>query len=93
MTKSIIGTIATVDMPLTPQMKGNLAAMLYLRGMTQEDRQRQRDEILAADENAIRALAPIVAACMKTDTYCVFGGEEKVKENEKLFTRIVRAMD
>lgn len=93
MTKYIIGTIATVDMPLTPQMKGNLAAVLYLRGITQEDRQRQRDEILAADENAIRALAPIVEACMKKDTYCVFGGEEKVRENEKIFSRVVRAME
>ncbi len=93
MTKYIIGTIATVDMPLTPQMKGNLAAMLYLRGVTQQQRQQQRDEILAADENAIRAVAPIVDACMKQDTYCVFGGEEKAKENEKLFSRIVRAME
>lgn len=93
MTKYIIGTIATVDMPLTPQMKGNLAAVLYLRGITQEDRQRQRDEILAADENAIRALAPIVEACMKKDMYCVFGGEEKVRENEKIFSRVVRAME
>ena len=93
MTKYIIGTIATVDMPLTPQMKGNLATVLYLRGITQEDRQRQRDEILAADANAIRALAPIVEACMKKDTYCVFGGEEKVRENEKIFSRVVRAME
>ena len=49
--------------------------------------------MLSADEGAIRALAPIIEACMKKDTFCVFGGEEKVKENEKLFSRIVRAMD
>ena len=93
MTKYIIGTISTLDTPLTPQMKGSLAAMLYLRGITQEDRQKERDEVLSADEGAIRALAPIIEACMKKDTFCVFGGEEKVKENEKLFSRIVRAMD
>lgn len=93
MTKYIIGTISTLDTPLTPQMKGSLAAMLYLRGITQEDRQKEREEVLSADEGAIRALAPIIEACMKKDTFCVFGGEEKVKENEKLFSRIVRAMD
>ena len=93
MTKYFIGTISTLDTPLTPQMKGSLAAMLYLRGITQEDRQKERDEVLSADEGAIRALAPIIEACMKKDTFCVFGGEEKVKENEKLFSRIVRAMD
>ncbi len=93
MTKYIIGTISTLDTPLTPQMKGSLAAMLYLRGITQEDRQRERDEVLSTDEKAIRALAPIIEDCMKKDTYCVFGGEEKVRENEKLFSRVVRAME
>ena len=93
MTKSIIGTISTLDVPMTPQMKGSLAAMLYLRGITQADRQRERDEVLAANVEAIRALAPVVDACMKKDTYCVFGGEEKVRENEQLFSRIERAME
>ena len=67
--------------------------MLYLRGITQEDRQKERDEVLSADEGAIRALAPIIEACMKKDTFCVFGGEEKVRENEKIFSRVVRAME
>ena len=93
MTKYIIGTISTLDTPLTPQMKGSLASMLYLRGISQEDRQRERDEVLSADENAIRALAPVIDACMKKNTYCVFGGEEKVRENEKIFSRIERAME
>ncbi len=93
MTKYIIGTIAAVDTPLTPQMKGNLAQILYLRGITEEDRQQERDQILATDESAIRNLAPLVDACMKKNTFCVFGGEEKVKENKALFSRIVRAME
>ena len=93
MTKYIIGTIAAVDTPLTPQMKGNLAQILYLRGITEEDRQQERNQILATDESAIRNLAPLVDACMKKNTFCVFGGEEKVKENKALFSRIVRAME
>ncbi|MBR1885824.1 MAG: insulinase family protein [Schwartzia sp.] len=93
MTKSIIGTISTLDVPLTPQMKGSLAAMLHLRGISQGDRQRERDEVLSANEKAIQALAPLVEACMKKNTYCVFGGEEKAKENGKLFSRVVRAME
>lgn len=93
MTKYIIGTIAVVDTPLTPQMKGNLAQLLYLRGITEEDRQRERDEILATGETAIRDLASLVDACMKQNTFCVFGGEDKIKENETLFSRVIRAME
>ena len=93
MTKYIIGTIAVVDTPLTPQMKGNLAQLLYLRGITEEDRQRERDEILSTGEPAIRDLASLVDACMKQNTFCVFGGEDKVKENEALFSRVIRAME
>ncbi len=93
MTKYIIGTISVVDTPLTPQMKGTLAELLYLRGITQDDRQRERDEILGTTKESIQALAPLVESCMKKNTFCVFGGEDKVREHEEIFSRIVKAME
>ena len=93
MTKYIIGTMATIDAPLTPQMKGYLADMYYLRGITFESRQTQRDEILRTSAEDIRSLSPIVEACMKENTFCVFGGEDKVEECKNLFNGIVRATE
>ena len=85
MDKFVIGTMSGVDAPLTPQMKGDTAATLYLRGITEEARQRARDEILSAHQEDVRALAPLIADAMRADVYCVLGGEEKVRENAALF--------
>ena len=93
MTKAIIGTMSGIDTPLTPKMKGEAAAGCYLRGITYADRQKQRDEILAAQQEDIRALAPLVSACLKQGAICVFGGEAKLKENAGLFGRLTRVME
>lgn len=92
MDKFIIGTMSGVDAPLTPQMKGDTAATFYLRGITQEDRQRARDEILTARQADIRALAPLVADAMRADVRCVLGGEEKIRENAALFGEVRPAL-
>ena len=93
MTKYIIGTISVIDTPLTPQMKGSLAAGCYLRGVTDEMRQQTRQEVLATGEAEIRALAELVEKGMKQDIYCVFGNEEKLKENRRLFSRLIPVME
>ena len=93
MTKYIIGTISALDTPLTPQMKGSLAVNGYLRGITYEMRQKTRREVLATGEAEIRALAELVDAGMKQNIYCVFGNEEKLKENSDLFSRLISVME
>ena len=92
MDKFIIGTMSGIDTPLTPMMKGDLAATCYLRGITQEDRQRRRDEILATRQEDIRALAPMIDACMKQDICCVFGNEEKLRAEQTLFGSVKPAL-
>lgn len=92
MDKFIIGTMSSVDAPLTPQMKGDLAATLYLRGITWEDRQRAREEILTARQADVRALAPLVEAAMRENVRCVLGGEEKIRANAALFGAIRPAL-
>ena len=92
MTKAIIGTISGVDTPLTPQMKGELAENCYLRGISYLDRQQLRTEILTTRQGDIRELAPLVRACMKENVLCVFGGEQKIKENKQLFGQVTSAL-
>ena len=92
MDKFIIGTMSGVDTPLTPQMKGDTAATFYLRGITWEDRQRAREEILAARQEDVRALAPLVEAAMRADVRCVLGGEEKIRANAALFGEVRPAL-
>ncbi|AOH47622.1 peptidase M16 [Selenomonas sp. oral taxon 920] len=92
MDKFIIGTMSSVDAPLTPQMKGDIAATFHLRGITWEDRQRAREEILTARQEDVRALAPLVEAAMRENVRCVLGGEEKIRANAALFDDIRPAL-
>lgn len=92
MDKFIIGTMSSVDAPLTPQMKGDIAATFHLRGITWEDRQKARAEILTARQEDVRALAPMIEAAMRENVRCVLGGEEKIRANEALFGEIRPAL-
>ena len=92
MDKFIIGTMSNVDAPLTSQMKGDMAATFHLRGITWEDRQRAREEILTARQEDVRALADMIEAAMRADVRCVLGGEEKIRANEALFGEIRPAL-
>ena len=88
MTKYVIGTISDVDTPLTPSIKGSRGLSAYLSGVTEEMLQKERDRILSATQEDIRALAPIVQAVLNTGSLCVIGNEEKVKSQETMFNEV-----
>lgn len=78
MTKYIIGTISQLDAPLTPSMKGERAASLYIQKMDWETLQKERQEIINSRQENIRALAAMMEDVMRQDCICVLGGEEKI---------------
>ena len=85
MTQYLIGAISDLDAPLTPQRKGLQSLSAYMTNQTEEDFQKERDELLAADEATIRGLAEYVDSFLKDDCICVVGAAGKVKENKELF--------
>ncbi len=88
MTKFIIGAISDMDTPLSPKAKGVRSLTAYLGQYTEEESQKERDEVLSADVDAIRALAPYVRAVLATDNLCVIGAEDTVKEQSSLFLKV-----
>ena len=88
MRKYIIGTISDLDTPLNPAAKGRKALSMYRNQVTEEDLQRERDEILQASPEDIRALAPLVQAVLSQNNFCVIGGEEKIEADQELFMEI-----
>lgn len=88
MTKYIIGAISSLDVPLNPSAKGSRSFGAYLCGVTEADLQKERDEVLTADINAIIETADIVKAIIDADHLCVVGSENKIEENKDLFQRI-----
>ena len=93
MDKYIIGTLSKSDKPLTPSLKGQLAADFCLKNITYDDRQKSRDEILSARQEDIRALSKLVADCMNQNNLCVFGNETVIKEHAELFGEVKAATD
>ena len=88
MTKYIIGTMSEMDTPLTPSAKGSRSYTTYMNGISYEDIQKEREEILTANKEDIRNLAGIVESVMKDDYLCVVGSEGKIKENKDMFLEI-----
>ena len=93
MTKYIIGTVSHLDMPLTPQQRGERAAEWYIRGITPQDIQQERDQILAAVPGDIKAAAALVREAMAENYLCVLGSEEKIRENGELFKKLIKVID
>ena len=85
MTQYLIGAIGDLDAPLTPQSKGLRSLSAYMTNQTEEDFQKERDELLAADEETIRGLAKYVEGFLEDDCVCVVGAAAKVKESKELF--------
>ena len=93
MDKYIIGTLSKVDKPLTPSLKGQLAADFCLRNITYADRQKSRDEILSARQEDIRGLSKLIDDCMNQNNLCVFGNEEILKQHKEIFGEIKQALE
>lgn len=85
MTKFVIGTISDLDTPLTPSIRGSRGLSAYLSGVTQEMLQKERDQVLSATVEDIRALADIVKAVLDTGAFCVVGNEDKIEGAKDLF--------
>lgn len=88
MTKFVIGTVSDLDMPLTPSIRGSRGLSAYLSGVTQEMMQQERDEVLKAQPEDIRALSGLVKAVLNTGSFCVIGNEEKIQANKDMFREI-----
>lgn len=88
MTKYIIGTFSALDTPMNPEAKGSRSLSAYLEGITYEQIQKERNEILNAQPEDIRRLADLVEAVLMKDSICVIGNENMIKESAGLFENV-----
>ncbi|HEY8891136.1 MAG TPA: insulinase family protein [Clostridium sp.] len=89
MTNYIIGTIGSMDNLAGPYSKGMLGDNMYFTGITHNDVQRLRDEVLSTTQEDIRNFANLLEGVIKQNLHCVVGSETKVNENKDLFDRII----
>ncbi len=87
MTQYILGTIADLDMPLTPGSKGARSRDAYLCHDTMEKLQKERDEILSCTADDIRKLYRYIEKILDDCCVCVVGSEDEIDKEKELFTK------
>lgn len=88
MTKYIIGAISELDVPLNAKGKGARSLSAYLSHISEADFQRERDQVLDADQESIRRLSELVSAVLSQESLCVIGGEERLLQEKELFGQL-----
>ena len=88
MTKYIIGTFSEMDAPMSAAALGRRSEMAYFNKLSIEELQKEREQILAAQPEDIRALAQQVEAALADCCLCVVGNENKIEEDKELFEQI-----
>ena len=88
MTKYVIGTMSTIDIPRTPAGKGSWDMNGYLADVTAEESQKMRDQVIDCRPEDIRALAPLIKNALAGGNICVVGNENKIEEEKDLFLTV-----
>ncbi len=88
MVKYIIGAVAGLDAPLSPQAEGLRSMGFYLSGDSFESVQRERDEVLNCNREEIRKLADYVRPSKDQKAVCVLGGEVQIEEARDIFDNV-----
>ena len=90
LTTFIIGTISRIDPATTPHMKGQIATSRYISNVSQDDVQKNRDEILGTRVKDIKNAADLLKGSMEENYMCALGNENKLRENQDLFNKLVQ---
>ena len=86
----IIACVRNLDNPLTPQMQGYTADLLYLSGRTDAILQTERDDLLSATLDSIRLIGSQIADSADSAAYCTVGSTENITANADLYDEIVK---
>ena len=88
MVKYIIGTISSMDMPLTPSSEGERSMMYFLSGITEDMLREERNAVLNTDKSGIRDLSRRIEVGIGENALCVLGSEAAIDMEAGLFDTI-----
>lgn len=86
----IIGTLSSLDYPLTPSQKGDRATKYAMSGITKQFLNQEREQIFRTTLKEIQAFAPILEECMKQPYTCVLGNDKAIEAEKNLFNRLTK---
>jgi len=83
MRKYIIGTMSSLDLPMTPALRGPRAMGMYFSGA------KLGKQVIACKPEDIVALADVVEPVLNDNHICTMGNEQKIKDAGNVFDNIV----
>ncbi len=89
--KYVIGTISSMDAPLTISMRLDRAAAGYLKHISDEARQKVRNEVLDITNADLQALGRVVRDMLSDGYLCVVGGKQAIEAQREIFGSIINA--
>lgn len=89
MRKYIIGTMSSLDLPMTPALRGPRAMGMYFSGAKLEDKVEFRKQVIVCKPDDIVALADVVEPVLNDNHICTMGNEQKIKDAGNVFDNIV----
>ncbi len=72
---------------MTPAGKGLFGLTAYMVGLTEDMLYREREEVLTASPEDIRACAAYIRAFMEEEYLCTVGNAQKIKAEQNLFLK------
>ena len=93
MTKYVIGTISSMDTPLTAKAKGNRSMTMYFNNDDIENLAKERKQVLEADVEKIRSFAGLIDSIFKENNICVVGNEGKIESEKELFKSTINLFE
>lgn len=88
MTKFIIGTISSMDVPFTPRTSGSRSMGAYISGLKDEDLMAERRQVLNTTVEDIRKHGDLIEAVLAQNNICVVGNEDNIEKDKELFEQI-----
>jgi presequence protease len=90
MTRYIIGTISGLDVPLTPQQKGDNAVSYYFSKRSYEDVQKDREAILNTKATDIAGYVQLIKNVLAQKAICVYGNQDKINAEKDSFKELIK---
>lgn len=69
-------------------MQGSISKTAWFCGVTEEMMHKERNQILGADVEDIRGLAPLIEAILSDDAVCVVGSETAIEKEREIFKEV-----
>ncbi len=92
MTQLIIGAVSDLDVPMNPASLGSRSFSAHMSGITYEETQKNRDELLSTQPEDMRGLAKYLEAILSDQCLAAVGNAAKLQSESALFERLENLM-